>query len=235
MVVYEVDDVSRFGVVEIDKSDKISSFVEKPRPQEAPSRFVNAGIYVLDPSIIDLIPRDVSVSLEREVFPKLARKGSLYGYKHDGFWVDIGDPKDYLEANFAMLNKIAQRPVLGEGVDFGDDVKVLPPVIVGEEVKVGRDATIGPHVSIGDGSVLGEGCRIEKSVLFPQSCVDDYSSISGSILGEGATVGKWVKIEDGVIIGEGARVLDNISLVMSVTVCPFKTLEESVVGPKRIM
>ncbi len=100
---YEVKNPSRFGVVQLDSENRIRKFVEKPKQREAPSRLVNAGIYLIEPDVLQMIPPNQRVSLERDIFPPLAKNGRLGGFTFSGHWFDIGNLVDFRRANFAML------------------------------------------------------------------------------------------------------------------------------------
>ena len=92
----EVPDPSHYGVVKLG-GDKILEFVEKPKKEEAPSNFISAGFYIMEPKVLDYIPKSYAM-LEKEVFPKLAKEGKLYGYKFKGQWFDTGTFERYEEA-----------------------------------------------------------------------------------------------------------------------------------------
>jgi len=97
---------TRFGAVELDETDKVVSFVEKPRKQPAGESWVNAGIYVIRPSLFSKIPKAKRISLELDVFPKLMREGAISGYKHTGYWADVGTPEDYLRVQKDILTGV---------------------------------------------------------------------------------------------------------------------------------
>ncbi len=103
-----VEDPSRYGVAELDEHCRIKRFIEKPVEGTAPTNLINAGIYVLNPEVFDYIPRGRTVSMEREVFPKLAEKGQLYGHVMHGIWIDIGKPEEYLQTNKIILSSMSQ-------------------------------------------------------------------------------------------------------------------------------
>jgi NDP-sugar pyrophosphorylase family protein len=231
-----VSDPSRFGVVEIDSSNRIHRFVEKPKPGETPSNLINAGVYALDPSVFTYIKPNEKVSMEREVFPVLAKEGKLFGYRCDKLWIDIGKPADYLQANRYMLDKISSKqPILGEAVEIKPNTKITKTVVIGNRVEIGEDAHIGPYAAIGENTVIGKGTRIENSIIFPGAWIDAHTSIRGAIIGEGAIIGQWVKIENGVIVGDHAIIYDNVTLTQEVTVCPSKEVDESVLEPRQVM
>jgi NDP-sugar pyrophosphorylase family protein len=97
---------TRFGAVELDGENRVVSFIEKPRKQPAGEAWVNAGIYVIRPSIFAKISKGKRTSLELDVFPKLMREGTISGYKHAGYWADVGTPDDYLRVQKDLLTGI---------------------------------------------------------------------------------------------------------------------------------
>ena len=97
---------TRFGAVELDNENRVTSFVEKPRTRTAGEAWVNAGVYVITPSVLSRIPKRRRTSLELDVFPKLMREGNIFGYKHDGYWADVGTPEDYLRVQKDLLTGV---------------------------------------------------------------------------------------------------------------------------------
>lgn len=235
IMLYKVEDPSRYGTVELTKNNKVVRFVEKPPKGKAPSNLVNAGIYVLEPEIFSYIPHGHRVSIERQVFPKLAAKGKLYAYEFEGLWVDIGKHEDYLRANRLLLDAEKKQFSKTMPTSKKKDVEIEKPVVVGKDVKIEEKSKIGPYAAVGDGVTLGKGVRIENSIIFPNAIVSDFTSIKGAIIGEGAILGKWVKIEDGCIVGDYAMIRDNVTFTQGVTVCPSKEVSESVLTPKCLM
>ena len=112
-----VDDPRRYGLVELREDGSVASFLEKPSEWEGEA-LINAGAYVLEPEVLDMVPRGRLFSIERGVFPKLAQSGSLYGYVDHGYWRDIGTPESYLEAQFDVLTRTVVTTVgdaMGQG------------------------------------------------------------------------------------------------------------------------
>jgi len=97
---------ARFGAVEVDSENKVVSFVEKPHRQSLGETWVNAGVYVIRPSVFGKIRKGSRASLERDVFPKLMRQGEISGYKHEGYWADVGTPEDYLRVQKDVLTGV---------------------------------------------------------------------------------------------------------------------------------
>jgi len=234
IALFQVPDPSRYGAVELDGDGRILRFVEKPEPGRAPSNLVNAGIYVLDQEVIDYIPEGRPVSIEQEVFPVLAREGTLYGFEGRGLWVDVGVPEDYLRANSLLLQKLDGVQV-GEGSTVDRSVEVLPPCSIGAGVEIGANSVIGPSTSITDHVHIGRGCRIENSILFPGTTIGDYTSIRNAVIGENATLERWVKVESGSLIGDYVVIADSVTITQGVSICPSKRVEESILEPRRVM
>jgi NDP-sugar pyrophosphorylase family protein len=230
----QVNDPTRYGSVELDWEGRITRFVEKPEQGKAPSNLINAGIYIMEPEIFEYIPDGRKVRIETEVFPQLAEEQKLYGFESHGFWMDIGEPQDYLGANAMMLEK--QNNVhFGEGVDIDPTATVTKPCSFGDNVRIGADSIIGPNVSLGNDVQIGKGCRVENSVIFPGAVIADYSSVKGAIIGENAVIERWVKVESGSLVGDYAQIADGVTITEGVTICPSKTVEESILVRKQVM
>jgi mannose-1-phosphate guanylyltransferase len=211
IALYPVDDPSGYGLVHRRESGEITEFLEKPEPDQIDTDEINAGAYLLERSVLDRIPPGREVSIEREVFPQLIGEG-LYGIRLEGYWIDIGTPDRFLEANWDILESrvetvttqlIDDRGVLiGEGCDFADDVTIGPAALIGDGVRVSAGARVGPRVVIGPGCELGEGVTIEESVLLAGCRVGDGATISGSILSANVEVAADATPEPGSVIGE---------------------------------
>jgi mannose-1-phosphate guanylyltransferase len=106
VVLAKSSNAGRFGAVELDAENKVVSFIEKPRKQVAGESWVNAGVYVLRPSVFTKIPKGRHTSLELDLFPKLMREGTISGYRHDGYWADVGTPEDYLRVQRDLLTGV---------------------------------------------------------------------------------------------------------------------------------
>ncbi|MFX0161859.1 MAG: sugar phosphate nucleotidyltransferase [Candidatus Hodarchaeota archaeon] len=245
IALHEVEDPSRYGVVELDSSNRILKFVEKPPKDEAPSNLINAGCYVLDPEVIDMVPEGKKTSIEREIFPKIAEKENLFGFKSEGIWIDLGLPGDYLCANRTMLERECKKArnfvIIDPTAKIGKTTKIRGPTIIGANCIIAENCDIGPYVAIGEDTVIGDGVNLENTVIFPRVEITNFSSIAHSIVGEGVFIGQWVKIqgsqENGqvVILGDYCEVTDKVTVTAGTSVCPFKCLDECVLTPQRIL
>ena len=193
-----VEDPSAFGCLVHDGDGRISSFLEKPPRDEAPTDEINAGTYLLEPSILDLIPAGRRVSIEVETFPDLlARGGKLYAFTTDDYWLDVGRPQQYVQAHGDVLDgKLALPPAaLGRHGSMwlvgGPDVpsNVRPPAYVGSGVTIDESARIGPYAVLGDGCRVGAGAEVSGSILWDGVAVDAWARVTDSILASNVHVG----------------------------------------------
>src|SRR5581483_12488875 len=160
----KVEDPSAFGCVVHDQNGRISQFVEKPPKGTEPTDEVNAGTYLLEKSVLDLIPPGRNVSIERETFPKiLAGDHALYAYTTADYWIDLGRPEHYLNAHRDILSGAMplklQPGVNGPGSATVPPESLISPVHIGANCRIDRSARVGPNV------VLGSGCRIEAGAV----------------------------------------------------------------------
>lgn len=161
-----VDDPSSFGVVETDADGKVLRFVEKPAPGTAPSNEINAGTYVLEPSVLTRIPAGRKVSIEREVFPAIVADGRLYALATDDYWIDTGNPSLYRQANIDLIDG-TRRSHRCDGVHRLADVAPSATVIrsvVAEGATVAAHATVTESVVL-PGAVVGERAMVTDSVV----------------------------------------------------------------------
>ena len=214
-----VEDPSAFGVAELE-GNRIKRFIEKPAKGEALSNLINAGAYVLDPKVFDYIPEGRPVSLEREVFPKIAQEGKLYSCKTEGLWIDIGKPKEYLEANKTILDLI----VKSKRKQVSNIYEIKDPVALDKGIKIDEKSVIGPYAIIGKNVKIGKHVQITNSVIFEDTEIGDETIIDGAIIGEGAKIGSHVKVGKNCIVADQAKIRNNVNLSRSIAVCPAKEI-----------
>jgi len=184
-----VDDPSRYGVVPTDQDGRVEAFIEKPARESAPSHWINAGTYVLEPSVIGRIPDGRRVSIERETFPAMVADRSLYAVESDDYWIDAGTPAAYLQAQLDLIDgHRAAGPVSG----------VSPTAFVDE-------ATVRHSVLMG-GVVIEQGAVVVDSVLLPGARVESGGEVTGSIIGPGAIVEEGAVVTNLSVLGDGAVV-----------------------------
>jgi mannose-1-phosphate guanylyltransferase len=208
-----VEDPSAFGVVPTDADGLVQAFIEKPKREEAPTNFINAGTYILEPSVLDLIPEGERVSIERVVFPALAAKKTLYAMQSHDYFLDTGTPEKYVQANVDYLRGMRPTPPLPDAELRESNW------LCGESSIAGTvsESLIGAGVGIGDGAVvercvLANGAQIESgaivrdSIVMANAVVGANSIVDHSVIGETAKVLSGAEIRGFSVIGFGAQV-----------------------------
>jgi mannose-1-phosphate guanylyltransferase len=189
-----VDDPAAFGVVPTRANGEVIAFVEKPPRGRAPSHWINAGTYVLEPSVLDCIPPRLTMSIERETFPRmLDRPGRLFARQSDRYWIDIGTPAKYVEASVDVVGGALGTPPAPGAVESA------PGVWQQGEVSIASDARIEPPVLLGDGSTVAARARVGHSVLGPRCAVGSGGCVVRSVMLEGARLDADAQIVDAVI------------------------------------
>jgi NDP-sugar pyrophosphorylase family protein len=211
----QVADPSAFGLVPIDGEGRVVAFVEKPAPGAVGPSLVNAGTYVLEPSVLHHIAEGRRVSIEREVFPVLATAGSLYGFDSPEYWTDTGTPSQYLQAQLDLVTGRRPGPPapgahLGpRGVWTLGDVDLDPdldgPAVVGPGAWVAAGASIEGSV-IGARSRVHARARVVDSVLLPDVEVGEGAVVTRSILGRGVRMGHGAEVTNVSVLGDGYEV-----------------------------
>jgi mannose-1-phosphate guanylyltransferase len=186
-----VDDPSRYGVVPTDGDDRVTAFIEKPARDEAPTNLINAGTYVMEPDVLDRIPPDQAISIERETFPALVAKGELCAMGSDAEWIDTGTPATYLAVNLAYAAR---------------EDSWFPPAVQVDSLARVQNSVMGPGVSV------GAGADVKGSLLLEGAVVGPGAAVLESIVGPHATVGRSARIEALTLLGAGAVVAPGSAL-----------------------
>ncbi|KAJ4872428.1 putative mannose-1-phosphate guanylyltransferase 3 [Raphanus sativus] len=211
IMVTKVDDPSKYGVVVMEKEAKarVESFVEKPKHFVGDK--INAGIYLLNPSVLDRIELR-RTSIEKEIFPKIASEKKLYAMVLPGFWMDIGQPRDYLTGQRMYLDYL-RKNAPGELLASGDHI--LGNVMVDETAVIGERCLIGPDVVIGPGCVIEPGVRLFGCTVMRGVRIKEHACVSDSIVGWDSTVGSWARVADVTVLGKDVHVADAEVIQMS--------------------
>ena len=214
-----VEDPSAYGLVRLEDDGAVREFVEKPSADQIDTNLISAGAYILERDVLDLIPPDRNVSIEREVWPELVGSG-LFGFGHRAaYWMDIGTPERYLQGTFDIIEGNVHTAVIdrmGDGfVALGPDVdqrgRIVPPAVVERGCAIAEGAHVGALVVLGDGVSVGPGASIERSVVLQGAQIGAGCVIRDSIVGAGTRIGDRTHITGGAVVGEGVTVgADNI-------------------------
>lgn len=214
IALHEVEDPSRFGVVALE-GDRIAEFVEKPAPGEAPSNLINAGVWLFEPSAARELDANRFNRVEDELFPRMAAEGrAIVGFRHDGYWADVGNPVAYLRTNLDLLRGAVPEllpdswPASNQALEAATvsaAAAVHGPALLGPDTAVLDGAVLEDGVVAGAGCTIGEDAYVGSSVLWDGVAVDAGARVVRSVLATGAHVGVNAVLE-GVILGHGAEV-----------------------------
>jgi len=224
-MVTQVSEPSKYGVVVYEENTgKINRFVEKP--QEYVGNKINAGIYIFNRSIIDRIPLQPT-SIENEIFPKMSSDGQLYAMELSGFWMDVGQPKDYLAGMCKYLSN-ADESQLAKGPG------IVSPCMIDPSAKIGKDCLLGPYVVIGPNVTVGDGVRLRRTTVFEGARIQSNSWVDSSIIGWESRVGKWSRLEGVTVLGRDVQVADEL-YVNGAMILDHKAIKESIPSPQIVM
>lgn len=205
----KVADPTRYGIIETNPDGSIKRFIEKPAPDKITTNYINAGLYILEKRVLDLMKPGVNYSFETQIFPQiLASSDKLYAFHHDGYWIDIGKPESYKQVQFDILegkfnldmsayNKLKDTVWAARSADVNGNSKIENCVFMDEGVKIAQNASVGPYSVIGRDCVIGENSNISGSVIWPGTSIGKNVTVKDSI------VGRFVKIEDNAQIQQG--------------------------------
>jgi mannose-1-phosphate guanylyltransferase len=231
-----VSDPTAYGLVRLHDDRSVSEFVEKPSADEIDTRLISAGAYVLERAVLDLVPADRNVSIEREVWPQLVGQG-LFGYAAEAYWLDIGTPERYLQGTFDILEgqvvtAVADR--LGPGyLSVGErvqlDGRIVPPALVDRGCTIAAGAHVGSLVVLGEGVSVGEGSTVERSVVLNGAEIGAGCVLRDCIVAAGVRIGDGSEISGGAVLGEGVTVGERNVLTRGVRVFPQTDLPEGAI------
>jgi mannose-1-phosphate guanylyltransferase len=208
-----VADPSAYGLVILRDDRSVRDFVEKPSSDAIESNLISAGAYVLQREILELVPPDRNVSIEREVWPALVDDG-LYGFPSESYWLDIGTPARYLQGTFDIIEgnvKTAVLERLGQGwAAIAPDVelhgRVVPPAVIERGVSIAAGAHVGSLVVLAENVTVGAGSSVERAVVLEGASIGAGCELRDCILAPGCRVGDGTHVSGGAVLGEGVTV-----------------------------
>jgi NDP-sugar pyrophosphorylase family protein len=217
IVLTPVRNPAAYGLVETDLDGQVLRFVEKPRPEQIRTNTINAGVYVLETRVLDLMPPGVHYSIERGFFPSLLERGDrVLGPVHEGYWIDIGTPQKYLQVHRDILARRFEVTLDGEpraGGWIHEEATVPAEAVLEAPFYVGPGCEVEPGAHLGPDAVLvadvavASGARVRDSVVWRGAKIGPESEVAGSLLGPGVGLGRKCRLE-GALLGEGSVLSD---------------------------
>jgi len=235
-----VEDPTAYGLVPLDRAGRVSEFLEKPSWDQVITDLINAGTYVLEPEVLELVPEGVPHSFERQLFPRLLEEGKpVYGFPSPAYWLDIGTPEKYLQAHMDILDRhlpyhfkgeeIKPAVWVGEGTVIEEGAMVFGPTLIGRDCHIAADANVMGHTVMADGCRVMQGAHIEGSVLHEGCVIGEDSAVRSSLLSRRVTLGKRCHVSDAAVLGEGLVVEDDNDLRRGIKVWP-----DTVIGSGKV-
>lgn len=236
LVLTRVDCPLEYGVVITSEDGRVTQFLEKPGWGEVFSDTVNTGIYVLEPEVLDYFAPGQVFDFSKDLFPLLLReKKPLFGLVLPGYWCDIGNLQQYLEAHYDALSgkvkmnmpgtEVAPRVWAEEDVFIHPEAIVKGPALIGANCQLGAGAKIDPFTVLGCGSLVQGGASIKKSVLWNNVFVGSGAALRGAILGSRVQVQAKAGIYEGAVVGDDSIIRENSLLKPDVKLWPHKLVE----------
>lgn len=236
LVLTPVEIPLEYGVVITGHDGHIRQFLEKPGWGEVFSDTVNTGIYILEPEVLDFIPIGEKFDFSKDLFPMLLEQGKpMFGVSLTGYWCDIGNLKQYQEAQYdAIDGKVSvgisgerhgEKVFSGRNCTIDNSAVITGPVVIGDNCVIGKNAVIGPHVVIGNNCRIYEGASIKRSVLWNGVYIGRKVEIRGAVLCSKVTVKDRASVFEGTVIGDGTILEEDVKVRADTKIWPGKLVE----------
>lgn len=231
-----VENPLEFGVVITNEDGVIERFLEKPTWGEVFSDTINTGIYVLEPEIFDYIADGESVDFSKDVFPRVLADGKpLFGCVVDGYWCDIGNYEQYVQAHQdIMQGKSKIRPPgikmrddvwIGEGAYVDPSADISGPVVIGQHARLERDVEVHEFSVIGHNVVLKDGAHIHRAIVWENTYIGSRAHLHGAVIGKNCDIKDGARVEQGVVVGDECVIGENSIINHDVKIYPFKSVD----------
>jgi len=246
IVLYSVPNPLEYGVVVTDGDGAVRRFLEKPSWGEVFSDQANTGIYVIEPQVLDYVREGMAYDWSQDVFPLMLRRHDpLFGIVAGGYWCDIGNIQSYLQANWDALEGRVRCRIpgrrhdnnvwIGEGVEFGVDVKIDGPAFIGDEAKIKAGAFLNGPVVVDKFVIVDDNAKVSNSVVWPHSYIGENSRLRQSLVCRNVTVKNNVLLEENTVVGDecvigaGSRVAADVKIWPHKEVQAGSTVHESII------
>ncbi len=239
MILTRVENPLAFGVVITGRDGRIERFLEKPTWGEVFSDTVNTGIYILEPEVLDLVPKGAEFDFSKDLFPLMLKEGlPIFGYTATGYWKDIGNLDQYrlaqqdifngkveLEIPGKRLNRIGREIWVGEGTHVDPSAQLSGAVVIGKNCNIGKNASIANTV-IGDGCQVEEGVQLSNAILWSNVSMGAQAQAKECVIATGTDVAEKASVFEGAIVSDNCTIGREAVIRASVKVWPHKVVED---------
>jgi len=255
IALFELSDITKvpsFGIGVIDDNDRIVSFQEKPKVEEAKSMLASTFIYVMSKNFLcKHLPEYVRKELKAcrkpdnmgDLWAHFARKLKIFGHVFSGYWGDVGSPLPYVEINHRALDAIKRRihegvklrrdvKILGKviiekGVNIDENVTIIGPCIIGKNVKIKQGSIIGPYTTLLRDVKIGKNNIIAGSILFENSETNNKVKITRAIIDGDCVINEDNRIEEQAMIGYSCCIDSHSQILYNTKLWPFLTVDKN--------
>ncbi len=228
-----VENPTIYGIVETNEEGRVKRFIEKPSWDKVTTNMINAGIYILEPSILSYVAPGAFSMFERDVFPPLLEKGEvMFSYSSDAYWIDIGSPEKYLRLNHALLH----RHIGDAGVRFEGESAVNPAAQIEGPVIIGEGSVVGKNSMIKGPAVVGAGCRVEErafiegSVLWQNCRIGKEARLRNCVVASNCRIEDETEVLDNCVLGDSVRIGKGNKLAQGIRIWPDKAIEPNAIS-----
>ena len=235
-----VENPLEFGVVIANDEGKIEKFLEKPSWGEVFSDTINTGIYVIEPEILDYIPKGEDFDFAKDLFPLLMEEGvELIAGNAEGYWRDVGNPDSYRDVHedimsgrvdFKMPGKITKFPdgelYSNEPYELDGSIEIIGKVVLGKGVTIGKRTKL-KNIVISDNVEIGEDCKLSNSVIWENVTIGKGTKIDNAVICNNNVIGRNTKMTAGIILAEGCEIGELVTVEKDVTIWPDKIIDSA--------
>ncbi|MFN8498077.1 MAG: sugar phosphate nucleotidyltransferase [Anaerolineae bacterium] len=236
IVLSRVKEPPEYGVVITDQNGRIVRFQEKPSWSEVQSDTVNTGIYVLEPSVLSLIPPETPFDFSQDLFPRLlANDEAMYGYVADGYWTDVGTLREYMQANTDVLRGAVSGISLGQhiggdiwtegDVEIAPDAQLYGPIYLGEGVRIKGGVVIQGPAVIRANTVVDDRAYIGNTIIWRNCYIGEMADVRGAVICQGCDLKSKTAVYEGAVIGDRVHIGENAVIHAGVKIWPSKGVE----------
>ena len=245
LVLYSVPNPLEYGVVITEPNGAVRRFLEKPSWGEVFSDQANTGIYVVEPTVLDLVQPGMSYDWSQDVFPAMLRRHDpLYGVVAEGYWCDVGTIPSYLQANWDALSGRVRCSIpgrrsgeawIGDDVEFGLDVRIEGPALIGDGAKIKAGAFLNGPVVVDKYTTIDDNAKVSNSVIWQHSYVGESTRLRQSIVCRNVTVKNNCVLDDDTVIGDdcvigpGTHIHDQVKIWPGKEVQAGSSVNESII------
>ncbi len=246
IALYRASDPLDYGVINVDRTGRVTQFLEKPSWREVTSDTVNTGIYVVEPETVDAIAADHATDWSQEVFPALLAQGRpIYGYIAKGYWCDIGTLAEYRRANTDLLSGQLNMGELGRrigpgiwaagSVDIAPNAELYGPIYLGDEVDVRSKAMIQGPAVIRDYTVIDEQAQVDRSIIWRNCYIGPRTQIHGAVIARQCSLKAGASVYEGAVIGDRTLIGPGALIQPGVRIWPGKEVESGATVSRSII